>query len=73
VRVQVTPSLIHKRVRENIYTDIEIGIAEAVLGTTVNVPGIESDTSINIPSGTSSHTQLCLKVSFAKSYDDSFV
>ncbi|KAI6242750.1 RING-type E3 ubiquitin transferase [Aphelenchoides fujianensis] len=61
VHVQVTPSLIHRRVRENIFTDIEIGISEAVLGSTVKVPGIDADTTVRIPAGTSSHTQLCLK------------
>lgn len=57
----MTPSLIHKRIRENIYTDIEVGFAEAALGTTLDVPGIEANTTVAIPPGTSSHAQLCLK------------
>lgn len=61
MRIQVTPSLIHKRVRDNIYTDVEIGIADAALGTKVSVPGIDGDSNIEIPAGTSSHAQLCLK------------
>ncbi|KAI6172130.1 RING-type E3 ubiquitin transferase [Aphelenchoides besseyi] len=61
LRIQVQPSLIHRRVKENIYTDVDIGISEAVLGSTIKVPGIESDTTVRIPAGTSSHTQLCLK------------
>jgi DnaJ-class molecular chaperone len=36
-------------------------MSEAALGTTIKVPGIEADTTVRIPAGTSSHTQLCLK------------
>lgn len=61
VHVQVKESLIHKRVQENIFTDVEISLADAVLGGEVNVPGIEKDTPVRIPAGTSSHQILCLK------------
>ncbi|CAD5213189.1 unnamed protein product [Bursaphelenchus okinawaensis] len=61
LNIQVTPSLIHRREKENIFTDVEIGLTEAVLGGQINVPGIESDTMVSIPAGTSSHQRLCLK------------
>ncbi|CAD5217598.1 unnamed protein product [Bursaphelenchus xylophilus] len=61
LNIQVNPSLIHRREKENIHTDVEISLADAVLGGQINVPGIESDTVISIPPGTSSHRILCLK------------
>lgn len=59
--INVTESLRHKRVKENLYTDVEISLAQAVMGGTVPVPGIEKDHVVRIPPGTSSHTQMCLK------------
>lgn len=40
---------------------MEIDLVQAVLGGTVKVPGIYNDTIMKIPSGTSSHSQICLK------------
>uniref|UniRef100_A0A914DXJ7 Uncharacterized protein n=1 Tax=Acrobeloides nanus TaxID=290746 RepID=A0A914DXJ7_9BILA len=61
VYINVLESLRHKRVKENIYTDVEISLAQAVLGGTVPVPGIEKDHVVRIPPATSSHAQMCLK------------
>lgn len=59
--MNISPSLLHRRERENIFTDVEIDLAQAILGGTAKVPGIYSDTNVKIPPGTSSHTQICLK------------
>ena len=61
LNVIVAPSLIHKRVKENIYTDVEVNITDALLGAMISVPGIGADTTVRLPAGTSSHTQMCLK------------
>lgn len=47
--------------QENIYTDVEVSVAQALLGGTVKVPGIYNDTTVKIPPGTSSHTQMVLR------------
>lgn len=54
-------SLRHKRVGADLFTDVEISLAQAVLGGTVKVPGIEKDNTVRIPPGTSSHAQMCLR------------
>lgn len=48
------------RQNDDIHVDVEITVAQAVLGGTVRVPGIYEDTSIQITPGTSSHTRLRL-------------
>ncbi|KAF7637401.1 hypothetical protein Mgra_00003146 [Meloidogyne graminicola] len=61
VVVNVSPSRIHRRENENIFTDVEISFTQAALGGTIDVPGIVGTSRVHIPSGTSSHTQMCLK------------
>jgi len=61
VTISVAPSQRHRRDRENIFTDIEISLAQAVLGGMVEIPGIYNNTKVRIPSGTSSHAQMVLK------------
>ncbi|WKX99669.1 hypothetical protein Q1695_014498 [Nippostrongylus brasiliensis] len=56
----VAPSLKFRRDKDDIHCDVEISIAQAVLGGTVKVPGISEDTYVHIPPGTSSHTKMRL-------------
>ncbi|KAK5968843.1 hypothetical protein GCK32_006232 [Trichostrongylus colubriformis] len=56
----VAPSLKFRRDKDDIHCDVEISIAQAVLGGTVKVPGIEEDTYVHVPPGTSSHTKMRL-------------
>ena len=60
--VSVQPHSIFKRSEENLYYELPISIADAALGTTVEVPSIDGGkTKIKIPSGTQSGKQLRLK------------
>ena len=53
---------IFKRLEENLYYELPISIADAALGTTVEVPSIDGGkTKIKIPSGTQSGKRLRLK------------
>uniref|UniRef100_A0A158P7S8 CR-type domain-containing protein n=1 Tax=Angiostrongylus cantonensis TaxID=6313 RepID=A0A158P7S8_ANGCA len=56
----VAPSLKFRRDKDDIHCDVEITIAQAVLGGTVKVPGVVDDTYVHIPPGTSSHTKMRL-------------
>ncbi|KJH41112.1 DnaJ region [Dictyocaulus viviparus] len=56
----VSPSLKFRRDQDDIHCDVEITIAQAILGGTVKVPGIIDDTYVHIPPGTSSHTKMRL-------------
>ncbi|KHJ92898.1 DnaJ region [Oesophagostomum dentatum] len=56
----VAPSLKFRRDKDDIHCDVEINIAQAVLGGTVKVPGIMEDTYVHIPPGTASHTKMRL-------------
>ena len=60
--VSVDTHEIFKRSEENLYYELPISIADATLGTTVEVPSIDGGkTKIKIPSGTQSGKQLRLK------------
>jgi len=60
--VSVEPHSIFKRSEENLYYELPISIADAALGTTVEVPSIDGGkTKIKIPSGTQSGKQLRLR------------
>ncbi|VDD91265.1 unnamed protein product [Enterobius vermicularis] len=60
ITFKVAPSLRFRRDKYDIHCDVEISVAQAVLGGTVKVPGIEQDTYIQIPPGTNSHTRMRL-------------
>ncbi len=60
--VSVEPHNIFKRSEENLFYELPISIADAALGTTVEVPSIDGGkTKIKIPSGTQSGKQLRLR------------
>ncbi len=60
--ISIEPHSIFKRSEENLYYELPISIADAALGTTVEVPSIDGGkTKIKIPSGTQSGKQLRLK------------
>ena len=60
--VSVEPHSIFKRSEENLYYELPISIADATLGTAVEVPSIDGGkTKIKIPSGTQSGKQLRLR------------
>ena len=60
--ISVEPHSIFQRSEENLYYELPISIADAALGTTVEVPSIDGGkTKIKIPSGTQSGKQLRLK------------
>ena len=60
--ISVEPHNIFKRSEENLYYELPVSIADAALGTTVEVPSIDGGrTKIKIPSGTQSGKQLRLK------------
>ncbi|CCD62136.1 DnaJ homolog dnj-10 [Caenorhabditis elegans] len=60
VRFNVAPSLKFRREKDDIHCDVDISLAQAVLGGTVKVPGINGDTYVHIPAGTGSHTKMRL-------------
>ncbi|CAI4230595.1 unnamed protein product [Auanema sp. JU1783] len=60
VRFNVRPSTIFKREHDDIHCDVEISLAQAVLGGTVKIPSLSGDRYIHIDAGTSSHTLLKL-------------
>ena len=60
--VSIEPHNLFKRAEENLYYELPVSIADAALGTTVEVPSIDGGkTKIKIPSGTQSGKQLRLK------------
>ena len=60
--ISVESHNIFRRSEENLYYELPISIADAALGTTVEVPSIDGGrTKIKIPSGTQSGKQLRLK------------
>ncbi|PAV60437.1 hypothetical protein WR25_10574, partial [Diploscapter pachys] len=60
ITFNVAPSTKFRREKDDIHCDVEITMAQAVLGGTVQVPGINEDVYIHIPPGTSSHTKMRL-------------
>ena len=60
--ISVETHNIFKRSEENLYYELPISIADAALGTNVEVPSIDGGkTKIKIPAGTQSGKQLRLK------------
>ena len=52
VTVQVKPSKTFQREGTNVYIAVDLGFAEAALGTSIDVPTLDGNVSLNIPAGT---------------------
>ncbi len=61
VFITVKPHKLFKREGANIYSQIPISFIKATLGGKVDVPTLEEDVTLNIPSGTQSETSFRLK------------
>jgi len=60
VEVKVATSSHFKREGDDVHTDVSISLSQAVLGGNVKIPGVYEDLTIEVPSGTSSHSTLKL-------------
>jgi molecular chaperone DnaJ len=52
IEIRVKPHKFFRRKKDDIYLDLNINIAQAALGTKVNIPTIHGDTELVIPAGT---------------------
>lgn len=55
VTFKVAPSPLFKRAGFDVYSDMKVSIAQAILGGSLQVPGIHEDILVKIPELTSSH------------------
>jgi curved DNA-binding protein len=61
IRIRVEPHPLFHREGADIGVDLEIGMTDALLGTTREVPTLTGPKNLKIPAGTQSHTKLRLK------------
>ena len=61
LKIRVNEHPIFRREQENIIIDKEIGLTEALLGTTIEVPTLKESKMVKIPPCTQSHIRLRLK------------
>lgn len=61
LKVKVTPHPIFKRMKNNIFLDFPVTLFEAAIGSSVEVPTIDSTASLKIPAGIQTGTKLRLK------------
>lgn len=61
LRIKIRPSKEFERRGQDIFSEVEIPYATAVLGGKINVATLDGPVVLNIPSGTPSHTQFRLK------------
>jgi len=61
IEVSVREHKFFKRDGRNIYLEIPISMSQAVLGDDLNVPTLNGNKKLNIPSGTQTHTVLKIK------------
>lgn len=66
IHVRVKAHEDFKRDGDDIYLDIPISIAQAVLGDSIEVPTVYGNVTLKIPAGTQSHTKFRLKGKGAK-------
>lgn len=55
---RVRPHKVFKRKEDHIHLEVPVSVADAVLGTTIDIPTIYGDVSLKIPPGTNSGTRL---------------
>jgi len=58
VTFKVTPSKIFERDGSDIHSTISVNFAQALLGGTMVIPGVQGDMDIKIPKGTQSHQRI---------------
>lgn len=61
VEITVSPHKYFKREGNNIHIEVPISAIDATLGTTIDVPTVSGDVSLNIPAGTQPNTKMRLK------------
>ena len=71
LEIRVTPDPLFRRAGQDLEMDLPLSLAEAVLGTKVNVPTVEGAVSMTIPPGTSSGAKLRLRGKGVKRQDGS--
>ena len=58
IHVKVRSHPTFKREGHNVHTDLQLSIAQAILGDTVTVPTLSGETNLKIPAGTQHGTQM---------------
>merc|ERR1712038_1289386 len=58
ITFKVEKSRAFRREGADVHSDVNISIAQAILGGTVRIPGIYEEISLNIPAGTASHARI---------------
>ncbi len=61
VNLRVKPSDIFQREENDLYLQVPLSFSQAALGDEINIPTLEKEVNINIPSGTQSNTKFRLK------------
>lgn len=61
LQMRVIPSKIYKREGYNLYSEVQIGISKAALGTKIEVDGVDGKFVIKIPEGTQSGKEFIFK------------
>jgi curved DNA-binding protein len=61
IRIHVEEHPIFKREGNDIIVEKEIGLTDALLGTSVHVPTLEGEVLVKVPPGTASHSKLRIK------------
>lgn len=61
VEIAVSPHKFFKRNGNDIHIEVPISVSDAALGTTLDVPTVSGDVSLNIPSGTQANTKFRLR------------
>ncbi|XP_065058168.1 dnaJ homolog subfamily A member 3, mitochondrial-like isoform X1 [Rhopilema esculentum] len=60
VTFKVTPSKIFERDGSDVHSTISVNFAQAILGGTMKIPGLQGDMEIKLPKGTQSHQKIKL-------------
>lgn len=61
IEIEIIPHKTFKREGNNIYISIPLDVADAVLGTTIDVPTIRGDVELTIPAGTQPNIYLRMR------------
>ena len=61
MHMRVADHEMYQRVDDDLVTDIEVSIAQAALGSTIDLPTLDGDEVLDIPSGTQHGREFVLK------------